>query len=48
MNQKSGIWQKIKRNRDLCISITIALVLTIIAVLTDYINSYINDLFHLI
>ena len=45
MNQKSGIWQKIKRNRDLCMSIAIALVLTIIAVLMGYINSYIK--FHL-
>jgi hypothetical protein len=45
MNQKSGVWQKIKRNRDLCMSIAIALVLTIIAILIGYINSYIK--FHL-
>ncbi len=45
MNQKIGVWQKIKRNRDLCISIAIALILTIIAVLIGYIDSYIK--FHL-
>ena len=37
---KRGFWKKIKKNQDLWISITLAVILTTITILLGYINSY--------